>query len=246
MADLGAHKDKNAARVARMKKAKAVPLADPMVGYPKTQEAERKPSPFAKTEPAAAPEKPQEPASAPTSQQAPEVSEDTSAAPGMPPVEDVPPVETTAPEVSEASAEVAKEEPASEPEKSEPPAAESDSDAPTVEAKLSFQAREEDYPRFVAIAEKLGVSPEHIVKKAAQMVAPIGADFREGSATRSGPVYRRTVKFPKASVETWINEHDPLGLAQNLGISLRQVGCNAFDRAAAELLKSLEAKKAKR
>lgn len=36
MADLGEHKNKNAARLARAKKAKSVPLADPMVGYPKS------------------------------------------------------------------------------------------------------------------------------------------------------------------------------------------------------------------
>lgn len=241
MADLGAHKDKNAARLARLAKSKSVPLADPMVGYPKAREAERKASPFARNEPTAQTDTPQEAAPPVAMPDAPTAA---------PVAAETPPVDAPAmvPDAGKQPAAAERKAQPRKPKEPEPSAdATPDGQKPeTVEAKLSFQVREEDYPRILAVAEKLGVSPENIVKKAAQMVSPIDADFREGSATRSGPVYRRTVKFPKAAVETWLSEHDPLGLAQNLGISLRQVGCNAFDRAAAELLKNLESRKAKR
>jgi len=237
MADLGQHKDKiAAARRARLERSKSVAIADPMVGYPKPKEAERKPSPFAKTEPAAAPEKPQE---------APRISKGAPAASATPPVENEVNAETAPPKTSEPPVAEGKKEKLAQPEKTEPSSA-AESDAPEIQVKLAYQVREQDYPRVRAVAEKLGVTDEHIVKKAALMVSPIEADFRENPATRVGPSYRRAVRFPKASVEAWLDKHDPLRIASRLGHSLRDVGDNAFDRAMEALLKSLETKKAKR
>lgn len=247
MADLGAHKDKNAARLAKLKRARTVPIPDAMVGYPKSSEPERKASPFAKKEPAAKADQQQEPASTPASQDAAKVAVDAPAAPENTPSEtkaqvDPAPTENSAP----APTKTEKKQAPVQPKEAEPLSADADGEAETVVVKLTYQVREEDYPRVLAAAEKLKLTDEHIIKKAAQMVSPEQADFRSNSANRIGPSYRRAVKYPKAAVELWLDQHDPLRLSPFIGQTLRDVGGNAFDRAIEQLLNDLDSKKAKR
>lgn len=97
-------------------------------------------------------------------------------------------------------------------------------------------------PRAEAIAQKLRVGVEMLVRKVANETTVEAVDFGGSDpAPRGGVVYRGRVRIPKDRAEGHLAEVDPLGL-QEQGTALRPVCLRAFDRAADKILTDLERK----
>lgn len=96
--------------------------------------------------------------------------------------------------------------------------------------------------RAEAIANKLGVGVEMLVRKVASETTVEAKDFEGGDpAPRAGASYRGRIRFPKTPAERHLAKVDPLGL-QDQGLVLRPVSLRAFDRAAEKILSDFERK----
>lgn len=240
MAQLGNLKDKNADRVRRaamLKKAQGLALPDPMIGYP--QEAWQKapagqgdagdePSPKKAQDdvPTTGARRSNDPAAEPDAAIVTEPTEEQKAAPAP---DQIPSRQATEPQDDEARSSCLTSKQAD--------------DQHSILHRVIFQFTQDHHARAEAIAERLDLSPDAVLKKAAKMTAATTSDFVErGETVRTGPTFRHAVSFPEGAAKAWIKKHDPLSYYSHPRTMLRAVGHAAFDRAAETLLKQLEKK----
>ena len=243
MAQLGNLKDKNADRVRRaamLRKAQALPLPDPMIGYPKearqgapAPQSGAGEDPLLKKVPKATPQDDVPAAEAPRSNDhaaepaAVVVTEPAAERKAAPAPDQAPSRQSTGPQDDEARNSRLTSEQADEQD--------------SILHRVVFQFTQDHHARAEAIAERLGFSPDAVLKKAAKMTAATTSDFMErGETVRTGPTFRHAVSFPEGAAKAWIKKQDPLGYYTHPHTMLRAVGRAAFDRAAETLLKQLE------
>lgn len=146
--------------------------------------------------------------------------------------------------------EVEQKEPPAEPGRSDKPASPAAAEqkkskrAPRDDAMLMFrpmlQFSKPMLPRAEAVAEKLRVGVEMLVRKVASETTVEAADFAgDDPAPRAGSIYRGRVRCPKAAAERHLANVDPLGL-QDHGLVLRPICLRAFDRAAEKFFSDFE------
>ncbi|WP_103174414.1 hypothetical protein [Paracoccus sp. SY] len=242
MAQLGNLKDKNADRVRRaamLKKAQALTLPDPMIGYPKearqgapAPQSGAGENPLLKKAPKAAPQDDVPAAEAPQSndhaaEPAAVVVSEAAEQKLAPAPDQAPSTQATKPQGDEA--------------RNSHLTSEQADNQDLILHRVIFQFTQDHHARAEAIAERLGFSPDAVLKKAAKMTAATTSDFVErGETVRTGPTFRHPVSFPEGAAKAWIKKQDPLGYYTHPRTMLRAVGRAAFDRAAETLLKQLE------
>lgn len=245
MAQLGNLKDKNADRVRRaamLKKAQGLALPDPMIGYP--QEARQEaPAPEGDTREVALSKKaqkaaPQDDVPAAEAPQSMDPAVEADATVGAGPTEE----QKAAPASDQASSRQATM-PQNNASRNNCLMSEQADDQGLIIHRVIFQFTQDHYARAEAIAERFGLPPDAVLKKAAKMTTVTASDFvAPFEMTRTGPTFRYAVSFPEGAANVWIKKQDPLGYYTHPRTMLRAVGRTAFDRAAEALLKQLEKK----
>lgn len=242
MAQLGNLKDKNADRVRRaamLKKAQALTLPDPMIGYPKearqgapAPQSGAGEDPLLKKTPKAAPQDDVPAAEVPQSM-------DPAAEPAVVVVTE-PAEQKVAPAPDQAPSRQSTGLQDDEARNSRLTSEQAD-EQDSILHRVVFQFTQNHHARAEAIAGRFGLSPDAVLKKAAKMTTVTTSDFVErGETVRTGPTFRHAVSFPEGAAKAWIRKQDPLGYYTHPRTMLRAVGRIAFDRAAETLLKQLE------
>lgn len=232
MAELGSLKDRNAERLKkadRLKRAQLVPLADPMIGYAIDEKMTTSmPAPDQVSPPLAGGHEKAETHCQPST---PSGKLKGSAQPQ--------PADRSGNKKS-----VRIQNCGTATQSNTPPAKAVPEALNTITVKLTFQFEEAVYPKVEAVAKIFGVKPEAVLVKASKAVRLESSDLADhGTKPRVGPKFRHAIAIPEALAETWIRSQDPLGIMERPGSLLRIVALNAFDRAAANLLRDLERKR---
>jgi|GEM_PF-4658526 len=232
MAELGSLKDRNADRLKkadRLKRAQLVPLADPMIGYANDETM---------------------PTSMPSSDQAlPPLAvghekAETHCQPSTTPGKLKESAQSQPADRSRNEKSVRIQDCGTATQAKTLPAEAASVALNTIRVKLTFQFEAAVYPKVENVAKILGVKPEAVLVKASKAVRLESRDLSDhGTKPRAGPKFRHAIAIPEALAETWIRSQDPLGIMERPGSLLRIVALNAFDRAAADLLRDLERKR---